>query len=169
MCTHPCFTTKQQVVHIEITAQEKTKLWKETSRSSKTTTSSRCGLAATPSQLPVKALSLLTSHLVKSLVGLWYINSRCLWWGSWNISLDFKSSNSKSISQTKYIQYILKKFEMKNGKPIKTPMGTNEHLDLDTGGKSVDQKVYRSMTSSLLYLCAYRPNIILSVCMCARF
>jgi hypothetical protein len=73
------------------------------------------------------------------------------------------------ISQTKYIQDILKKFEMKNGKPIKTPMGTNGHLDLDTGGKSVDQKVYRSMTGSLLYLCASRPNIILSVCMCARF
>jgi hypothetical protein len=38
------------------------------------------------------------------------------------------------ISQTKYIQYILKKFGMKNGKPIKTPMGTNGHLDLDIGG-----------------------------------
>jgi hypothetical protein len=24
-------------------------------------------------------------------------------------------------------------------------MGTNGHLDLDTGGKSVDQKVYRPM------------------------
>jgi hypothetical protein len=44
------------------------------------------------------------------------------------------------ISQTKYIQDILKKFGMKNGKPINTPMGTNGHLDLDTGGKSVDQK-----------------------------
>jgi hypothetical protein len=58
------------------------------------------------------------------------------------------------ISQMKYIQDILKKFGMKNGKPIKTPMGTNGHLDLDTGGKSVDQKVYRSMIGSLLYLCA---------------
>jgi hypothetical protein len=38
------------------------------------------------------------------------------------------------ISQTKYIQDILKKFGMKNGKPIKTPMGTNGHLDLDMGG-----------------------------------
>jgi hypothetical protein len=73
------------------------------------------------------------------------------------------------ISQTKYIQDILKKFGMKNGKPIKTPMGTNGHLDLDTGGKSVDQKVYRSMIGSLLYLCASRPDIMLSVCMCARF
>jgi hypothetical protein len=58
---------------------------------------------------------------------------------------------------------------MKDAKPIKTPMGTNGHLDLDTGGKSVDQKVYRSMIESLLYLCASRPDIMLSVCMCARF
>jgi hypothetical protein len=58
---------------------------------------------------------------------------------------------------------------MKNGKSIKTLIGTNGHLDLDTGGKSVDQKVYRSMIGSLLYLCASRPDIMLSVCMCARF
>jgi hypothetical protein len=58
---------------------------------------------------------------------------------------------------------------MKDAKPIKTPMGTNGHLDLDTGGKSVDQKVYRSMIGSLLYICASQPDIMLSVCMCARF
>jgi hypothetical protein len=40
------------------------------------------------------------------------------------------------ISQTKYTQDILTKFGMKDAKPIKTPMGTNGHLDLDTGGKS---------------------------------
>jgi hypothetical protein len=58
---------------------------------------------------------------------------------------------------------------MKDAKPIKTPMGTYGHLDLDTGGKSVDKKVYRSMIGSLLYLCDSRPDIMLSVCMCARF
>jgi hypothetical protein len=73
------------------------------------------------------------------------------------------------ISQTKYIQDILNTFGIKDAKPIKTPMGTNGHLDLDTGGKSVDQKVYRSMIGSLLYFCASRPDIMLSVCMCARF
>jgi hypothetical protein len=73
------------------------------------------------------------------------------------------------IYQTKYIQGILKKFEMKNVKPIKTPMGTNGHLDLNTGDKSVDQKIYRSMIGCLLYLCASRPDIMLSVCICARF
>ena len=46
------------------------------------------------------------------------------------------------ISQMKYIQDILKKFGMKDAKPIKTPMGTNKHLDLDARDKSVDQKVY---------------------------
>ena len=58
---------------------------------------------------------------------------------------------------------------MKNAKPIMTLMGTNGHLDLDTGGKSVDQKVYRSMIDSLLYLCASRSDIMLLVCMSARF
>jgi hypothetical protein len=42
-------------------------------------------------------------------------------------------------------------------------------LDLHKGGKSVDQKTYQSMIGSLLYLCASRPDIMLSVCMCARF
>jgi hypothetical protein len=65
------------------------------------------------------------------------------------------------ICQTKYIQDILKKFGMENVKPIKTPIGTNGHLDLDTRGKSIDQKVYRSMIGSLLYLCASRPDIML--------
>jgi hypothetical protein len=73
------------------------------------------------------------------------------------------------LSQTKYIQDILKKFGMKYAKPAKTPMGTDGHLDLNARGKSVDEKVYRYMIGSLLYLCASRPDIILSVCICARF
>jgi hypothetical protein len=73
------------------------------------------------------------------------------------------------ISQTKCTHDLLKKFGMDKAKPIKTPMGTNDHLDLDMSGKSVDQKVYHSMIDSLLYLCASRLDIMLSVCMCARF
>jgi hypothetical protein len=73
------------------------------------------------------------------------------------------------LSQMKYTQDILKKFGMDKAKPIKTPMDTNGHLDLDVGGKSMDQKVYHSITGSLLYLCVSRPDIMLSVCMCARF
>jgi hypothetical protein len=73
------------------------------------------------------------------------------------------------LSQTKYTQDNLKKFRMKDTKPAKMPMGTDGHLDLNAGGKSVDQKVYQSMIGSLLYLCASRPDIMLSVCICARF
>jgi hypothetical protein len=42
------------------------------------------------------------------------------------------------ISQTKYTQDLLKRFGMKDAKPAKTPMGTDGHLDLDKGDKSVD-------------------------------
>jgi hypothetical protein len=73
------------------------------------------------------------------------------------------------ICQTMYVKDILKKFDMADAKPIKTPMALNGHLDLNEEGKSVDQKVYHSMISSLLYLCASRPDIMLSVCMSARF
>jgi hypothetical protein len=73
------------------------------------------------------------------------------------------------ISQTKYTRDILKKFTMDKAKLIKTPMGTNGHLDLNLDGTSVDQKVYHSIIRSLLYLYASRPDIMLSVCMCARF
>jgi hypothetical protein len=64
---------------------------------------------------------------------------------------------------------MLKKFDMEKEKPIKTPTTSNEHLDLNEEGKSVDQKLYRSMIGSLIYLCASRPDIMLSVCMCACF
>ena len=58
------------------------------------------------------------------------------------------------ISQTKYTHDMLKKFDMVNAKPIKTPILTNGHLDLNEEGTAVDIKVYRSMIGSLLYLCA---------------
>jgi hypothetical protein len=73
------------------------------------------------------------------------------------------------ISQIKYTHDLLKKFGMDKAKHIKTLMDTNDHLNLHMGGKSVDQKVSRSMIGSLLYLCAFRPDIMLSVYMCVKF
>ena len=73
------------------------------------------------------------------------------------------------ISQEKYINDLLKRFKMDECKPIKTPMPTNGHPNLDEGGNPVDQTLYRSMIGSLLYLTASRPDIMFSVCMCARF
>ena len=45
------------------------------------------------------------------------------------------------LCQTKYIVDMLKNFDMEGAKPIKTPMATNGHLDLNQEGKSTDQKV----------------------------
>jgi hypothetical protein len=66
----------------------------------------------------------------------------------------------------KYTYDILKKFDMNKAKPIKMSMGTNDHLNLDLGDTSVDQKTYRSMIRSLLYHYASKPNIMLSVYVC---
>jgi hypothetical protein len=71
------------------------------------------------------------------------------------------------ISQEKYTKDLLKRFKMDDCKPIKTPMPTNGHLDLDEGGKPVDQTLYRSMIGSLLYLTASRPDIMFSVYVCS--
>src|SRR6266480_3641717 len=64
---------------------------------------------------------------------------------------------------------MLKKFDMDKVKGAKTPMPTKCLLDLDPNGKEVDIKVYPSMIGSLLYLCASRPDIMLSVGVCARY
>ena len=48
-------------------------------------------------------------------------------------------------------------------------MASNGQLEPDLHGKPVDQKLYRSMTGSLLYLTTSRPDIMFSVCMCARY
>ncbi|KAK1606629.1 hypothetical protein QYE76_030302 [Lolium multiflorum] len=73
------------------------------------------------------------------------------------------------ISQEKYVKDMLKKFNMTNASPMKTPMPVKGQLGSCDGEKDVDIKVYRSMIGSLLYLCASRPDIMLSVGMCARF
>jgi hypothetical protein len=92
--------------------------------------------------------------------------------GVFTFFLEFQIKQAKEgtfISQTKYTCDILKKFSMDKVKPIKTPMSTNDHLDFDLGGTSVDQKVYRFVIGSLLYICTSRSDIMFSVCMCARF
>ena len=60
-------------------------------------------------------------------------------------------------------------FRMENVKHMATPMSTACYLDKDETVQLIDIKKYRGMIRSLLYLSASRPNIMFSVCMCARF
>ncbi|WVZ58706.1 LOW QUALITY PROTEIN: hypothetical protein U9M48_008947 [Paspalum notatum var. saurae] len=73
------------------------------------------------------------------------------------------------IYQEKYTRDLLKRFKMDDCKSIETPMATNAKLEADESGIKVDQTQYRSMIGSLLYLCASRPDIMFSVCLCAQF
>lgn len=73
------------------------------------------------------------------------------------------------VHQGKYTNDVLKKFGMGEEKPLLMPMSTSTTLDTDADGEPVDQKEYRSMISSLLYLTMTRPDIHFAMCLCARF
>jgi hypothetical protein len=77
--------------------------------------------------------------------------------------------NGTFVSQGKYIKDMIKKFGLQDAKPMSTPMGTNDQLGIDASGNMVDQKLYRSMIESLLYVTASRPDVMFSVCKCARY
>ena len=77
--------------------------------------------------------------------------------------------NGIFISQTKYALDLLKSFNMNSSKAINTPMITSTKLEVDESGESFDQKTYRGMIGSLLYLTKTRPDIMFSVGLCARF
>ncbi|RVW94187.1 Retrovirus-related Pol polyprotein from transposon RE1 [Vitis vinifera] len=52
---------------------------------------------------------------------------------------------------------------------MKTLMRLSIKLDKDEKGKSINSTMYKGMIGSLLYLTASRPDIMCSVCLCARF
>ena len=69
-------------------------------------------------------------------------------------------SNGIFISQTKYALDLLKRFNMDSSKAINTHMSTSTKLEVDKSGESFDQKTYRGMIGSLLYLTANRLDIM---------
>ncbi|GJS45168.1 retrovirus-related pol polyprotein from transposon TNT 1-94 [Tanacetum coccineum] len=64
---------------------------------------------------------------------------------------------------------LLKKFGLEDSKPMKIPMSSDTKLIKDKECESVDSTKYLGMIGSLLYLTASRPDIMFSVCLCARF
>jgi len=69
------------------------------------------------------------------------------------LRLQIKQTNEGIyIHQTKYVKELLKKFKMDDAKQRKTPMYPTTILRLDEESKNVDEKTYRRMIGSLLYL-----------------
>ncbi|GKE82668.1 hypothetical protein Tco_1552668, partial [Tanacetum coccineum] len=73
------------------------------------------------------------------------------------------------ISQVKYVDDILMKFDFAIVKIASTPIETNNALLKDEEAEDVDVYLYRSMIRSLMYLTASRPDIMFVVCACARY
>jgi hypothetical protein len=73
------------------------------------------------------------------------------------------------ISQTKYIKEMLKRFGMEDCKPVSTPMQTSCKLRKEDESKDADQRLYRSMIGSLLYVTSSRPDVMQAVGQVARF
>jgi hypothetical protein len=92
--------------------------------------------------------------------------------GEWQFFLGLRIRQSKEgtfVLQAKYTKDIVRKFKMEDSKAMATPMSTTTTLYADEEGVHVDQKEYRSMIGSLLYLTATRPDIQFSVFLCTCF
>jgi hypothetical protein len=63
------------------------------------------------------------------------------------------------VHQAKYTKDLIKKFNMAELKPVPTPMSSVASLGPDEDGEAVDQREYRSMIGSLLYLTATQVDI----------
>jgi hypothetical protein len=73
------------------------------------------------------------------------------------------------IHQAKYTKDLMKKFNVAELKPVSTPMSMVTTLDPYENGEVVDQREYRSMIGSLLYLTVTQPDIQFNVCLCVCF
>ncbi|GJW40454.1 putative ribonuclease H-like domain-containing protein [Tanacetum coccineum] len=71
--------------------------------------------------------------------------------------------------QNQMLDYGLKKFDFASVKTVSTPIETQKLLVKDEEATDVDVHLYRSMIGSLMYLTAFRPDIMFAVCACSRF
>ncbi|KMT04001.1 hypothetical protein BVRB_8g187060 [Beta vulgaris subsp. vulgaris] len=86
------------------------------------------------------------------------------------LGMQVKQSPGKIfLSQEKYADDLLKKFNMSECKPLATPMALNEKLSKNDGKEKVDASIYRSLVGSLIYLIHTRPDIAHTVSVVSRF
>ena len=81
----------------------------------------------------------------------------------------YQSKDGIFICQKKYAEDILKKFKMEKCKPIATPLEANLKLSKEDGYASTDEKQFRSLVGSLLYLTATRPDLMYAASLLSRF
>jgi hypothetical protein len=86
---------------------------------------------------------------------------------SFFLGIQVKQTNQGMfVHQAKYTKDLMKKLNMAKPKPVLTPKSMATVLDLDENGEPIDQREYKSMICSLLYLTTIRPDIQFVVCVC---
>ncbi|GJY82729.1 putative ribonuclease H-like domain-containing protein, partial [Tanacetum coccineum] len=128
----------------------------------------------------------IVQSLVKSLYGLhqeprpaWCDEFEVLMKGEFEMSamgeLTFflglqviQKSNGIFISQDKYVQDMLTKFDMVNVRSATTPFEATTPKSKEEPDEAVNIHLYRSMIGSLMYLTALRPDIQFAVSACSR-
>ncbi|GKE77407.1 putative ribonuclease H-like domain-containing protein, partial [Tanacetum coccineum] len=80
--------------------------------------------------------------------------------------MSLKKEDGIFISQDKYVDEILKKFDFATVKITITPMEPNKALVKDEEVASVDVHLFISMIGSLMYLTTSRLDIMFVVCAC---
>jgi isopentenyldiphosphate isomerase len=92
--------------------------------------------------------------------------------GELNFFLGIQVKQTKQgtfVHQVKYTKDLMTKFNMAELKPVSTPMSSAASLGPDEDNEVVDQREYRSMIGSLMYLTATRSDIKFTVWLCACF
>jgi hypothetical protein len=79
------------------------------------------------------------------------------------------TSEGLILSQQRYILDLLRKSNMSDAKPIKTPMSTAHSLYLFSGDPLSDPSSYRSLVEGLQYLSLTRPDISFAVNKVSQF
>jgi hypothetical protein len=73
------------------------------------------------------------------------------------------------VHQSKYTRELLNKFKLEDCKLMATLMHPNCNMSKEESRNKVDHKLYKCMIGSLLYLTAFKKDVLFSVCLCARF
>jgi hypothetical protein len=73
------------------------------------------------------------------------------------------------MHQAMYMKDLMKKFNMAGLKPVSTPMSSTTSLGPYEDGMAVDQRAYKSMIGSLLYLTVTWSGIQFTMGLCAHF
>ncbi|XP_068657940.1 uncharacterized mitochondrial protein AtMg00810-like [Aristolochia californica] len=73
------------------------------------------------------------------------------------------------ISQERYARELLSTFGMTESNPVVTPMEVNTKLSINDSSEKVDNKLYRKLVGSLIFLCNTRPDISYGVGVLSRF